>query len=121
MADIEIGDFVMARDNVTTTKVDFAEVTAITNQGIELSCYGTRSTKPSKAKFHKVFTKGAVVYLGKPRQVKNATRWTWQVELGDIDELIPLTGLELTKAGKLSSNSIRRLLAVKPSLKLRTF
>ena len=49
MADIEVGDFVMARDNVPTTKVDSAEVAAITDQGIELLCYGTRNGQPSAA------------------------------------------------------------------------
>jgi len=120
MADIEVGDIVAARDTPTAPKVDIAEVTAMTDELVTLDCYGTRNGEPGKAKFHPVFTKGSDVYLGKPRGV-DAKRWTWQVNMDDVGTLIPLTGLTMTQAGKLSSGSVRAFKAARPKLVIRTF
>ena len=76
VADIEVGDIVMARDAAEATKVDLAEVTAVTDAGLTLECNETRNATLAKAKFRKVFTKGSDVYLGKPTNV-TFTRWTW--------------------------------------------
>ena len=120
MSDIEVGDIVAARDTPTSPKVDIAEVTAVTDEAITLSCFGTRNGTPGKAKFHPVFTKGEAVYLGKPRGV-SAKRWTWHVQVCDVGELMPITGLTMTQAGKLSSRSVRAFKAVRPKLVVRTF
>ena len=119
--DIETGDVVVTKDTADAASVDLAEVTEVTDTVVKLACYGTRSASPAKAKFYEVFTKGSEVYLGKPRSTIKAKRWTWEIQLEDISELIPLYGLGLNQNGHLNSRSVKLISETSPPLKFRRF
>ena len=53
--------------------------------------------------------------------MKGAARWTWEIQIQDVADLIPACGLVLTKGGKLSSDSVKILNAIKPKAVLRKF
>ena len=120
-SDIELGDLVFVRDEATSTKIDLAKVTNITDESLTLACYGTRGKTPAVAKFHEVYTDGPDVFLGKPVRNKTATRWTWQIKMEDLEDLIAKHGLQLTKAGKLSKASATAFSKIEPAATLRTF
>ena len=72
-------------------QVDLAEVNEITEDTLTLACYGTRGKSPKTAKFYQVYTHGTDVYLGKHPKKVAAKRWTWEIKIQDINELIPAT------------------------------
>ena len=93
----------------------------MTNVVTTLACFGSRS-RSLGATLRKIFVEanGGIVF-GKPRRGHAATPWTWSLTRDDIDALILCEDLKLTRSGKLTARSLRRVKAVRPPIRFRVF
>jgi len=119
--DIEVGSIVAVQDEPTSTKLDIARVTSITDETVTVACYGTRSKVLRKAKLYEVYTEGSDVFLGKPARRKKAMPWTWQIQTEDVNELIPAQGLVFKSSGQLNASSVKVIESIRPRASVRTF
>ena len=119
--DIEVGSIVTVRDEPTSTKLDLARITSITDETVTVSCFGTRGTSLKSSKFHEVYTLGDKVFLGKPKHNNKAQPWTWQIQVEDVNELIPAQGLVMRKNGSLTAKSIKVVESILPKATVRSF
>ena len=55
------------------------------------------------------------------KSVDGMVAYTWAIKSDDFKELIPRTGLQLTKSGTLSAASIRNIVTLKPKAKMRVY
>ena len=119
--DIEVGTIIAVRDEPTSKKLDIARIVSITDETVKVSCFGTRSKKLRKAKFYEVYTEGSDVFLGKPAHNKKAGPWAWQIQIEDVNELIPAQGLQMNKDGRLYPSSLNVIRSIRPQATMRTF
>ena len=119
--ELSVGMYVAARETDASRGCVLAKIIAMTDVVTTLTCFGSRS-RSFGATFRKIFIEadGGIVF-GKPRRGHAATPWTWSLTRDDIDALILCEDLELTRSGKLTARSLRRVKAVRPLIRFRVF
>ena len=116
-----MGSIITVRDEPTSTKLDLARIVSITDETVSVSCFSTRGSKLRKSRFYEVYTEGNKVFLGKPKRNNKAQPWTWQIQVEDVNELIPAQGLVMRKNGRLNAQSIKVVESILPKATVRSF
>ena len=65
--------------------------------------------------------KNGTVLLHKPRSRVSVAPWTWELKSEDLEALIAVRNVVLSKASKLPAKIARAIAAVKPELVLHRF
>ena len=117
--DIEVGTLILARDAEGAKTLDLGKVIEIHEDEVTVQCYGTRGKSLKTAIFRPMFASKTNVSFGK--SVDGMVPYTWTIKSDDFKELIPRTGLQLTKSGTLSAASIKKIFTIKPKAKMRIY
>ena len=120
--DIEVGDFLLVRDDSAAVVLYLVAVAAIADVTIRVNCWGTRGATPLNGAFSpvRIDTKGRTL-LHAPTAREKAAPWSWEFDFEDIPDLVVLDKLKLTGGSKLSAASKKRISALAPKFKLHRF
>jgi hypothetical protein len=107
LGDVEVGQFIFAKDKSTSDEVRLAKVTKITEDKMTVEIWGTRGRSLKTAVFKPVYTNKSDVFLHKPKPSSKTRPWTFMLRLGDFEELVILYGFEVLKSGRLTAATVR--------------
>ena len=99
--DVELGDFILVRENEDTDTVDLREITKADDNSFEVTCYGQSSANMLTCKYLPVWTyknkanKDCVMLKSKKPRFKGTSPWTWTILAEDFSTLAVVRGIEL--------------------------
>ena len=125
--DVEVGDFILAREDEDTTTVDLGKITKTDDNSFEVTCYGRSSANMLTCKYLPVWTyknkaKQDCVMLKKTKpRFKGTSPWTWTILAKDFATLAVVRGIELNSQGFLNSNSKQLVRGMSKRFHLKRF
>ena len=122
ITDLEVGQFVLARDSSDAKVTYLARIVGITSLGMTLHCWGTRGKNPRTAAFYPVYVQsnGDTVFREKQNGV-TAEPWTWDVKHEGIEDLVVVQDVHITSSSGFAAKSLHAFRAVRPRMSLHRF